>query len=76
MWTKNLIPQKLTFRFEDDIKSFHDKQKLKEFTNRKRATEHSQQNIPCGGNGKQQCKSAKGGTTLKQRPIKGDTNPS
>ena len=29
-----LYPAKLTLRFEDEIKSFHDKQKLKEFTNK------------------------------------------
>ena len=30
-----LYPAKLAFRFDDEIKSFHDKQKLKEFTKRK-----------------------------------------
>uniref|UniRef100_A0A8D2DI61 L1 transposable element RRM domain-containing protein n=1 Tax=Sciurus vulgaris TaxID=55149 RepID=A0A8D2DI61_SCIVU len=35
-----LYPAKLTFRFEDEIKSFHDKQKLKEFTNRKPALQN------------------------------------
>ena len=30
-----LYPAKLTFRFDNEIKSFHDEQKLKEFTNRK-----------------------------------------
>ena len=30
-----LYPVKLTFRFDDKIKSFHDKQKLKEITKRK-----------------------------------------
>ena len=29
-----LYPEKITFRFEDEIKSFHDKEKLIEFTNR------------------------------------------
>ena len=37
---KILYPAKLTFRFEDEIKSFHDKQKLKEFTNRKPALQN------------------------------------
>ena len=32
-----LYPPKLTFRFDTKIKSFHDKQKLKEFTKRKPA---------------------------------------
>ena len=35
-----LYPEKLTFRFEDEIKSFHDKQKFKEFTNRKPALQN------------------------------------
>ena len=40
MPTKNLLPSKLTFRFEDEIKSFHDKQNLKEFTKRKPALQN------------------------------------
>ena len=35
-----LYPAKLTFRFDNEIKSFHDKQKLKEFTNRKPALQN------------------------------------
>ena len=40
MSTKNPIPAKLTFRFEDEIRSFHDEQKLKEFTKRKQALQN------------------------------------
>ena len=40
MPTKNFIPAKLTFRFDDEIKSFHDKEKLKEFTKRKPALQN------------------------------------
>ena len=35
MPSKILYPAKLIFRFDDEIKSFHEKTKLKEFTNRK-----------------------------------------
>ena len=35
-----LYPAKLTFRFDDKIRSFHDKQKLKEFTKRKPALQN------------------------------------
>ena len=35
-----LYPAKLTFRFDDEIRSFHDKQKLKEFTKRKPALQN------------------------------------
>ena len=35
-----LNPAKLTFRFDDKIKSFQDKQKLKEFTKRKPALQN------------------------------------
>uniref|UniRef100_A0A8D2DK81 L1 transposable element RRM domain-containing protein n=1 Tax=Sciurus vulgaris TaxID=55149 RepID=A0A8D2DK81_SCIVU len=35
-----LYPAKLTFKFDDEIKSFHDKQKLKEFTKRKPALQN------------------------------------
>ena len=40
MPTRNLYPAKLTFRFDDEIRSFHDKQKLKEFTKRKPALQN------------------------------------
>ena len=33
-------PVKLRFRFDDEIKTFHDKQKLKEFTTRKPALQN------------------------------------
>ena len=35
--TKNILPSKLSFRFDGEIKSFTDKQKLKEFSPIKRA---------------------------------------
>uniref|UniRef100_A0A8D2JMZ3 Endonuclease/exonuclease/phosphatase domain-containing protein n=1 Tax=Sciurus vulgaris TaxID=55149 RepID=A0A8D2JMZ3_SCIVU len=35
-----LYSAKLTFKFDDEIKSFHDKQKLKEFTKRKPALQN------------------------------------
>ena len=40
MPTKNLIPSKTYLQFDDEIKSFHDKQKLKEFTKRKPALQN------------------------------------
>uniref|UniRef100_A0A8D2DIM8 L1 transposable element RRM domain-containing protein n=1 Tax=Sciurus vulgaris TaxID=55149 RepID=A0A8D2DIM8_SCIVU len=40
-----LYPAKLTFKFDDEIKSFHDKQKLKEFTKRKPALQNILNNI-------------------------------
>ena len=36
-----LYPAKLTFKFDNEIKSFHDKQKLKEFTKRKPALQNT-----------------------------------
>ena len=35
-----LYPAKLTFRFDDEIKSFHEKEKLKELTKRKPALQN------------------------------------
>ena len=71
------MPSKTKLHIEDKIKSFHDKQKLKEFTNRKPALQNilskifQEEEVE-----KQQCKSAKGGTTLKEKPIEGETKSS
>ena len=65
-----LYPAKLTFRFEDEIKSFHDKQKLQDLPIESLCYRMFSTKYSMRRNKKQQCRSAKGGTTLAKNHSK------